>query len=233
MSIINNSYGFIFVHVPKAAGTSVTAALSGLTNYCDLEIGGTNFGERIQPAYGERFGILKHSTASELRQVVGSILWSKYFTFSFVRNPYTRCLSTFYFLKKWEGGNRQLREKLQSYQSFSEYVLSDVWETTNGPDQIFLPQAYWLRERPNRDKILIQKIGKLENLETDLRDILKIIDAPKRLTENLKVSQLNKSREEAYETLTNAAVIEKINKKYAVDFETFEYSENPDLMNGS
>ena len=61
MTIINNSYKFIFGHIPKAAGTTITNQLSAYTNYCDLEIGGTCFGEKIQPAYKKRFNISKHS----------------------------------------------------------------------------------------------------------------------------------------------------------------------------
>ena len=47
MAIINQSKKFIFVHVPKAAGTSVTSAFSKYTSYQDLEIGGAKFGESI------------------------------------------------------------------------------------------------------------------------------------------------------------------------------------------
>jgi len=84
MAIINHSFNFVFVHVPKAAGTSVTSILSKYTNYCDLEIGATEFGEYIQPAYKKRFGLAKHSPARDIRNLVGAVAWSKFFTFSFV-----------------------------------------------------------------------------------------------------------------------------------------------------
>ncbi|HAS51979.1 MAG TPA: hypothetical protein DCS21_09670, partial [Gammaproteobacteria bacterium] len=30
---------------------------------------------------------------------MGIVDWSRYFTFAFVRNPFTRCLSTYHFLR--------------------------------------------------------------------------------------------------------------------------------------
>ena len=105
MTIINNSQGFLFVHVPKAAGSSVVNALCEYTRYCDLEIGATAFGEAIQGPYVKRFGLAKHSTAQQLKTLVGDEAWSRYFTFSFVRNPYHRMFSAFRFLRSWEAPN--------------------------------------------------------------------------------------------------------------------------------
>lgn len=230
MSIINNSYKFIFVHVPKAAGTSVTNALSVLTNYCDLEIGGTHFGERVQGAYRERFGLAKHSTATEIRNVVGTVLWSRYVTFSFVRNPFTRCLSTYHFLRKWEGGNPELRQQIQSFETFDDYVLSKVWDESNGPDQIFRPQAHWLRSPAGANSLLVNYLGKLETLESDLQTVLHMIDAPKKVIENLKLLHLNKSQEKVELISKNTRVVEKIIKRYAIDFELFKYTTNPEQL---
>ena len=51
--IISNSHKFIFVHVMKTAGTSVSAALDPWLRWNDIAIGGTRFGEQIQPARAE------------------------------------------------------------------------------------------------------------------------------------------------------------------------------------
>lgn len=224
MSIINNSYKFIFVHVPKAAGTSVTNALSGLTNYCDLEIGGTHFGERVQGAYRDRFGLGKHSTASEIKAVVGAVTWARYFTFSFVRNPFTRCLSTYHFLRKWEGGNPELRQRIQTFETFDDYVLSNIWEESNGPDQIFRPQTFWLRRQTDMGKTLVDYVGKLENLELDLKGMLQLIEVPKKSIEKLTIQHLNRSQEKSGAVSVNPEVLAKIRLKYVSDFEAFGYA---------
>jgi hypothetical protein len=224
MSIINNSYRFIFVHVPKAAGTSVTAALSPLTNYCDLEIGGTAFGEAIQPAYQKRFELAKHSPAAAIRGLVGSVTWSRYFTFAFVRNPFDRSLSTYNFLRQWKGPGSDFYKRMCAFDSFDDYVLSDIWHSTDGPDLIFRPQVYWLRAQ-NSNQILTSFIGKVELLEKDLEQVLLNIDAPRHMVSALK--RLNSSGPKPKVVSENPAVIEKILDKYRIDFESFGYDSAP------
>jgi hypothetical protein len=227
MAIINNSYQFIFIHVPKAAGTTVTSVLSRFTNYCDLEIGGTDFGEKIQPAYKIRFGLAKHSTAAEVRSIVGTVLWSKYCTFSFVRNPFARCLSTYHFLRTWKGLNDQFSEKMKSFENFNDYVLSDVWEESPGPDNIFRPQLYWLRSAPNSNQLLVDFVGRVERINEDLMKLMEIIGIQKDTVQQSGVPQLNRSQQSDPTQISHAGVVEKIVKKYKADFDAFGYSLDP------
>lgn len=224
--IINNSFRFIFVHVPKAAGTSLTSALVPYTNYCDLEIGGTDFGEQIQTAYTRRFGLAKHSTAAKIQGVVGAVTWSKYFSFAFVRNPFTRCLSTFHFLRKWDGAGIEFSSKMKSFKNFEEYVLSDIWLESNGPDEIFRPQIYWLN-LPNKPNVIVDFVGKVEQIDKDMEFIMKVIEHPMLRKGLLSVPQLNTSYQSSLDDIKNEAVIEKIVSKYKIDFETFGYSTDP------
>lgn len=98
--IISNSHKFIFVHILKTAGTSACAALNPLLRWNDVILGGTEFGERMNAPYRQRFGLRKHSTAREIRAVVGDDLWSAYFTFTIVRHPYTRMVSFYRWLEQ-------------------------------------------------------------------------------------------------------------------------------------
>ena len=227
MSIINNSYRFIFIHVPKAAGTSVTSALSTLTNYCDLEIGGTEFGEAIQPAYLKRFELSKHSPAAEIRALVGAVTWSRYFTFGFVRNPFERCVSTYSFLQQWKGSSSEFYERMCSFESFDDFVLSDVLDGSDGPDLIFRPQIYWLREQ-NSHQLLTSFVGKVETLQDDLKKIFLNIDVPRHKVPKVPVKRLNSSGTDNRFTSTNPAVIQKIVDKYHLDFELLGYSKTPE-----
>ncbi|MDD5273139.1 MAG: sulfotransferase family 2 domain-containing protein [Methylovulum sp.] len=226
MAIINHSYKFIFVHVPKTAGTSLTSALEKYTHYCDLEIGGTVFGEQIQPAYRKRFGLAKHSPAAEIRNMIGTVAWAQAFTFSFVRNPFSRCLSTYHFLRKWEGHNPELSNKIKKFNSFDEYVLSDIWQDTNGPDEIFRPQIYWLRGKINTNAILVDFVGHVERIDEDFSYILNAIGIPKH-KHPTSLPKLNSSQASSIADIKNDAVIEKIVAKYRADFETFNYPCSP------
>ncbi len=221
--IINHSRRFIFIHIPRTGGTTITNILSRYTTYCDIELGSTQFGEAIQNAYAKRFGIRKHSPAREVKKIMGEILWGQYFSFAFVRNPFTRALSIFNFLRKWQGYNEDFRKKMLSFKDFEEFVLSELWDETNGPDEIFRPQIYWLSSVPGKNDIIVDFVGRLENFEEDLMKILNVIDPVKSFLEKLQIPQLNKSTEKGKQLNLSDEAVERIIKKYHLDFETFRY----------
>ena len=230
MSIINNSFNFVFVHVPKAAGTSITSVLSKHTNYCDLEIGGTDFGEKIQPIYRKRFGIGKHSTAREIRNLLGAVNWSRFFTFSFVRNPFTRSFSTYRFLRKWEGPNADFTARMRAFDSFEQYVLSGIWEETNGPDEIFRPQVHWLRSDTQPGQLLVDYVGRVENIQSDMVRVLNAVGLSKETLALNTIPNLNRSEEKDQSITFPPDVVERIVKRYELDFDTFGYSKDPNKL---
>lgn len=227
MAIINNSFNFVFVHVPKAAGTSVTSVLSKYTNYCDLEIGGSSFGEQIQSIYRKRFGIGKHSTAREIRNVVGAVSWSRFFTFSFVRNPFSRCVSTYHFLRRWESPDVEFNERMRAFNSFEEYVKSGIWEQTNGPDDIFRAQVHWLRSGADPQRLLVDFIGRVESIQTDMIRVLDAIGLRKEIALLDSMPVLNRSEEKAQPGMLPQGVVERIVSRYEMDFDAFGYSKEP------
>ncbi|MEP0356630.1 sulfotransferase family protein [Paraglaciecola sp.] len=218
MSIINNTFNFIFIHVPKAAGTSVTNEFSKYTNYCDLEIGGTAFGEKIQPLYRNRFGLYKHIPAKELRAIMGQKDWSKFFKFSIVRHPADRLLSTFNFLREWSGTPVDLKERLGSFQSFDDFVQSEIWKNRPGPDNIFYGQSHWLCDKKG---LLVDFVGKLESLDEDIRQIVDYGNLPKKTSSEMK--KLNSSAGgKSYDSISIKSK-KMINEFYQLDFELFGY----------
>jgi hypothetical protein len=218
MAIINNSKKFIFVHVPKAAGTSITNELSAYTEYCDLEIGGTAFGEQLQPLYKRRFNLYKHISADEIKSIVGQHVWNEYFTFSIVRNPYTRLRSIFSFLKEWEGTPEDFKTSLSGFSGFNEFVESETWKTRLGPDRIFQPQGTWLQ---SEGLISVDYVGRLESIDEDFNKIIERI-APNSREGRSPINRLNRSSEASGRTLS-ADAINLINEYYHQDFADFGY----------
>ena len=76
---------YIFIHIPKTAGRSITNALS--SKY-DIELIPNNDTETDN----------YHSTIHHAKQLVDT---SKYHVFSIVRNPYDRVCSYFNFRKRY------------------------------------------------------------------------------------------------------------------------------------
>ena len=72
--IISHKYKFIYIRIPKTGSTSVEQFLISIDPDCIRS-------DETTPPYG-------HHTASQLKRIVGDEVWSEYFTFTFVRNPY-------------------------------------------------------------------------------------------------------------------------------------------------
>jgi hypothetical protein len=112
--IISNSRKFIFVHIHKTAGTSITEALSPSLAWNDIVLGSTPIGLALNQPFHERFGLYKHSTAREIRAVVGDRVWSEYRSFAVVRDPVDRALSLYGYLKMLQSGRSEIRKRLRS-----------------------------------------------------------------------------------------------------------------------
>ncbi|MCS6891566.1 MAG: sulfotransferase family 2 domain-containing protein [Rhodovarius sp.] len=223
MCIINHSRRFIFVHVPKCAGTTVAAHLSPLTTYRDLEIGATQLGEAAARYYRDRFGLAKHSTLEEIAKVVGREEISAFFTFGFVRNPYDRVVSFFTFLRSWTGS--PLREALQNMRDVNEFIQSEHFRG-DGVDRLYKPQAFWLFYREGGVERSVDFVGRVENMDESLAEIDRRLGLPPQTRLNTALPRHNASRDTAKNVNLELDEISValINERYAEDFQRFGYA---------
>jgi hypothetical protein len=227
--IINHTYRFIFVHVPKAAGTSITEALSPLTRYGDLEIGGTAFGEKVQSAYRSRFGLSKHASAARIMEVVGRQTWSAYKTFAVVRDPFARALSTYRFLRRWRGPDRRFHQTMREFASFDAFVRSGLWWKTHGPDGIFQPQVHWLHAAGGEGPPLPRFVGRVEALDEQFPHLLRWLGIPEEVARGLRLNRLNAAPEDAPRGWP-ADVARLVAARYRPDFDTLGYMIDPRVL---
>jgi hypothetical protein len=93
--IISHSRKFVFIHIHKTAGESISQALLPFLARGDVLLGTTVRGELANIWYDRRHGLQKHSGVKKVRSYLGDA-WSDYVKFSFVRDPFDR-LRSFYF----------------------------------------------------------------------------------------------------------------------------------------
>ena len=184
---LSNSRKFIFIHITKAAGTSITYALEKSMDWNDLVIGSTPLGVELEKYYLKRFHLQKHSKAVEVRQVIGNDLWEDYFTFTFTRHPYTRVLSLYTFIENQvlgRGWKRYLRglqftkihrdpiwtwPATRAYletKTFSEFIRHPILAREPG----MKPQVEWILDQNGR--VLVDFIGKVETIQEDFQTVL-------------------------------------------------------------
>ncbi|WP_170265729.1 sulfotransferase family 2 domain-containing protein [Thiohalocapsa marina] len=136
-----NACQCIFIHIPKAAGSSISQTLFQ------------------QPSRHVPYFEYERASPRKFR---------KFFKFTFVRNPWDRLVSTYFFLKR--GGVNQLDanwavDHLSDYQNFEEFV-HDGLRTDSVREWIhFRPQTYFIADAEG--DIKVDFIGRFEKIERD------------------------------------------------------------------
>ncbi|MCM3443750.1 sulfotransferase family 2 domain-containing protein [Metabacillus halosaccharovorans] len=140
----------IFIHIPKVAG-------NGLLKSLGIETPGHI-----------------HLYSYELRNPE---TFEEFFKIGFVRNPWDRIVSAFFYLKNGGSGNKydlRMQEKLQKFDDFGSFIL-EVVENINFKNWLmkqyhFKPQFSWMMN--SIGEIEMDYIGRFENLDEGF-DILK------------------------------------------------------------
>ncbi|PSQ60856.1 MAG: hypothetical protein BRD27_03880, partial [Bacteroidetes bacterium QH_10_64_19] len=188
----------IFVHVPRAAGTSVSRALFGHS------AGG-------------------HKTVREYERIFGDAFWT-YYTFSFVRNPYVRLVSAYEYLRR--GGhpafprNREFGEEvLGAYDGFPSFVLQ--WlrpDKAEWPLPHFYPQTHFLKLE---GEVAVDFVGHVETIEADFATVCDHLGETPELPE---VNRTPGGRAPLSSYYDSDAVRRRVQEVYRSDFETLGYS---------
>ncbi|MEM1130450.1 MAG: sulfotransferase family 2 domain-containing protein [Pseudomonadota bacterium] len=218
--ILNHQNQFIFIHVPKCAGTTVTRALSPLTTFRDLELGGTKYGEALQDLFSSRFGLRKHSTAAQIKTKAPPHIWRRFFVFAFVRNPYARAFSTYRFLQRWVDGPHH---GLVAALDFEGFLHSDA--LLSGDIEIAQPQVHWLAP----EGVLVPGVdfvGRVEDFTDDFSFVLSVIHRKRMVWEGERHDNLSTEPDEWRSHMTRT-VRTRIEDFYAADFDLWDYRTLP------
>ena len=79
---INHKHKFIFIHIPKNAGTSIRNSFQ-IEGY-DKKV--------VNKPY-------PHNSCSEIKTYCGDTVWETFYKFAVIRNPYERLVSYYHFHK--------------------------------------------------------------------------------------------------------------------------------------
>ena len=151
----------IFVHIPKCAGMSVTRSL-----------------------FGENSGGAGHLTMTDYLGIFSAQDMENYFKFSIVRNPWSRLVSAYTFMKK--GGLHShdaawAAAHLAEYDDFKSFVHGWLNETNIYKGLHFMPQHHFLLHEGDTDLSRYDFIGYQENLDEDFPIIAQAINSPGQL----------------------------------------------------
>ncbi|MBI3675210.1 MAG: sulfotransferase family 2 domain-containing protein [Proteobacteria bacterium] len=181
----------IFIHIPKTAGTGIAQSLFGAAS---RHIPYTEY-QRANPAK-----------------------FKSYFKFAFVRNPWDRLVSTYFYLQAGGMNDRDhewAQKTVQKFETFEDFVLH--WVT---PENIrswvhFLPQSHYVLNE--RDDIMMDFLGRFERLSEDFSKVAA------RLGKNVTLPVVNPSGHDSYADYYTPITREIVRKVYARDITAFGY----------
>lgn len=200
--IISKPNKFVFIHIQKTAGTSIT--------------------ERLRRYHGYDVGF-QHATIKELPKE-----YNDFFKFCFVRNPWDRLLSWYMmFFNNQNTTNNDFGNYIRrKSKNFSQFLNStDIIDETelgkkksNKPyyKSITFNQLDYITN--NEEKVDMDFIGRFENLQDDYNRLCEKIGVVK-----YNLRKINSTSHDDYRRYYNDKDIDKVYNMYKRDIDYFGY----------
>ena len=178
-------YKAIHIHITKCAGAS------------------------IERAFKKR--LFQHFTKQDFVLRYGLDTWDSYFKFAFVRNPWDRFVSLyFYMVSKPE----QFKDKTRGM-NFKQYLSTLLNNPNKGDDILNSWQHAWIYDSKG---LMVDFVGRFENLHEDFAKVCKAIGA-----ESITLGHHNKTNHAHYSHYYDDELIDIVRKGAATDIKLFRY----------
>ena len=202
--IVSSGKCFLFVHIPKTAGSSIFQALKQYNDAPD-----TNENRHFDLlAICERYahlgfhsGCKDHGRIQRLNHPLGPL--GHFFKFAFVRNPWDRVVSMYGYLLQ----NRELTEDI----SFHEFVM----KRHRHPFGLYREQVNFLEDQ--KGELAVDFIGRFENLQKDWETVENRIGMKRRL------GHFKQTSHKIYKSYYNQELIDQVAKIYPRDIAELGY----------
>lgn len=209
--LVSSQHKFLFVHIPKSAGTSVTAALKKFSdkpegiwvNRLLAKIGiNVNW---VGPYHWIRGR--KHSTAQQMKVMYSGRVFEGYYKFAFVRNPWALLVSYYHYIKANQHHHRS--KKVNNIDSFESYIHYEIKRNK-------INQSRFVTDSYGND--LVDFVGRFESLEKDLGVVLD------RLGIEAEIPHINSSSHRDYRDYYTPETAKLVAFHWAEDILRFGYT---------
>lgn len=217
---------FIWLHIKKSAGQSIRRALGEVYIETDrstpspfIALDKSEWNDNLNN-YRVPLGGYEYRRMLFASRFLFPNEFDTMFKFCIARNPYSRAVSSFLYEIR-NDKSEKLRAKLFPKRAFARYLsgLPEVWEKTK-------PRHRALHSAPvipdicdEHGRLLVDFIGRLENLNEDLKTICEGIGISYRGAEKVHATKAKTSPSVFYDT-RNRQLVEKL---YGEDIERLEY----------
>ena len=213
--ILDDNNKFLFIHIPKTGGSTIKNSLV----YEKSNNQYTSLRQVIQKSQPEKLIRIDHkdriiNSHNSIYQISRSVRIDNYFKFAFVRNPWDRIVSYYHYLiQYWDLSKDHpltfrdwvLNSKSKKGRSFLDSRCARITQFDHVSNL-------------ETKELLLDFVGKFENLQEDFDKVCKIIDIPSQ-----KLNIVNTSKHEHYTKYYNEDTKNMIGDYYRKDIEYFDY----------
>jgi len=209
--IISKKNKLIFFHIPKNAGTTVSDALLKNENYYYPWVILYKIKRKLKKKDNFFFDnfqkkihlFISHETVKTIEKKISSEIYDNFFKFAVVRNPYSRFVSRYNYMKS----TNTLKEL-----NFPEFLKKHVKLA------LIADQQYKFLLNKN-GKIGVDKIIKFENFDEEMTELSKLINLKLSKFKKLNISTMGNYKN--YYDNNTKKIVEEFCKE---DLEFFNYS---------
>lgn len=211
--MLSHKFKCIFIEVPKTGSSSIRSLLGKPLkphlNICQMRSIMQHYPSYYRHSRNRLLASYYELVAPNKRMAKGEGEFGSYFKFGFVRNPWDRVVSLYLRTEGLQMRNEMSFDKFVSWIKYSSSTSKHPTPHVNQLDWLVDPHG----------QLLVDFIGRFENLENDWKTISKRINLPKALPHKNRNRAKNKHYTEYY-TLTTKQIIQE---KFKTDIEYFQY----------
>lgn len=203
-----------FIHIPKAAGSSVGSCLNKQIKRTTSDI---EFKEKFDTfSKAKGFAYPNHAPAAIRSQFMGSEEYASYFSFAFVRNPFDLVVSLYEYT--WQKERDLFKKMNWELSQFQKNILNNTFtDWVLNFDTGRLQSSYLFS---SSGELLVTSIGKTESFDKDFIFFSRALG----ITYEPKTAKKNSTVRESYKKYYNSETTAVIENKYQKDLELFGYS---------
>ena len=204
----STKHKFIFIHVPKNAGSSLSEQLIPYSDYRPIKIITTPLRKLGFPVNIGAEPLSAHCTATEIKKLFGAS-YINYFSFGFTRNPYDRLYSLYSYIRFSPVRNPN-GQKLASCSGINDYVRNFLGTQHS-------PKTQYEYFYDDNDQLIVSYVGRVESIDQSIFYVSEQLGLP------LQLQHLNKSSSKPRAEILTKDSIRIINNYFKNDFDYFNY----------
>jgi len=198
--LISTRPPFVFCAFNKTGSTSIESALEPYNSKWRRWLLRRRYARLGQPV------VFKHARPLVFRSLLGEKTWDRSFTFCFVRNPFARVVSEYYYQ----------RQTIPDIHPLASQVGFEEWILAGGAGSFRRLMSEFVCDDEGRQ--ILDFVGRFENLAEDFAEVCR------RLGVNVSLPCLNPTRHAHYSEYYSDVARAEVERRFGPDLEMFGYS---------